>query len=108
MVDNYYDEKTPNKTLAGIASTGSDIALATALQMLGIPQTATYGVMSGAETYGNTNNIKEIAGDTVIGAGTGLISDVATPVIKETAKAIIPNVGKKIAPTLVANYGSNF
>lgn len=108
MVDKEYDKVTPNKTLTSIAGVGSDIGVSMALNALGIPSSVTYGVISGADTYGNTDNVREIAGDTAIGALTGAITDVTTPVIKEASKSIIPKVGQKLIPTLASNYGSNF
>lgn len=108
MVDKEYDKVTPNKALTSIAGVGSDIGVSMALNALGIPSSVTYGVISGADTYGNTDNVREIAGDTAIGALTGAITDVTTPVIKEASKSIIPKVGQKLIPTLASNYGSNF
>lgn len=108
MIDEEYEKVTPNKALTGVAKIGSDIGISMALNALGVPSSVTYGAISGAETYGNTDDVKQIAGDTVIGAGTGAISDVTTPVIKEASKVIIPKVGQKLLPTLASNYGSNF
>ena len=108
MVDEEYEKVTPNKILAGIAGVGSDIGVSMALNALGIPSSVTYGAISGADTYGNTDNVRKIAGDTAIGALTGAITDVTTPVIKEASKSIIPKVGQKLIPTLASNYGSNF
>lgn len=108
MIDEEYEKVTPNKALTGVSKIGSDIGISMALNALGVPSSVTYGAISGAETYGNTDDVKQIAGDTVIGAGTGAISDVTTPVIKEASKVIIPKVGQKLLSTLASNYGSNF